>query len=117
MVKDNLGAHRVQQLVEALRRKALEKGVGLALAAHAVHNITAVAVGVHHAVHCVDIVLPIAVDGNGDVATALSLHQARQYGVLVAAVAALADADIVCIAGRQLVDDFPRAVLGAIVHK
>ena len=73
-----------------------------------VHNITAVAVGVHHAVHCVDIVLPIAVDGNGDVATALGLHQARQYGVLVAAVAALADADIVCIAGRQLVDNFPQ---------
>ena len=39
------------------------------------------------------------------------LHQARQHGVLVAAVAALADADIVLITGRQLVDDLPGAVL------
>ena len=117
MVEYDLGPHGVQQLIEAFGGKALEKGVGVPFAAHTVHNIAAVTVGVHHAVHGVDIVLTVTVDGDGDVAAALGLHQPGQHGVLVAAVAALADADIVRIARGQLVDDLPCAVLGAVIHK
>ena len=38
------------------------------------------------------VVLPFAVDGMVMSAAAFGLHQARQHGILVAAVAALADA-------------------------
>ena len=117
MVEYDLGPQGIQQLIEAFGGKALEKGVGVPLAAHTVHNITAVTVGVHHAVHGVDVVLTVTVDGDGDVAAALGLHQPGQHGVLVAAVAALADADIVRIARSQLIDDLPCAVLGAVIYK
>ena len=111
MVKDDLRAHGVEDFIEALRGKAFKKRVCLALAAHAVYDVAAVAVGVHHGVHRVDVVLPVAVDGNRNVAAAFRLHQARQHGILVAAVAALADADVMLVTGGQFVDDFPGAVL------
>ena len=111
MVKDNLRAHGVEDFIKALRGKAFKKCVGLALAAHAVHDVAAVAVGVHHGVHRVDVVLPVAVDGNRNVAAAFGLHQARQHGILVAAVATLADADVMLVTGGQFVDNFPRPVL------
>ena len=111
MVKDDLRAHGVEDFIEALRGEALKKRVCLALAAHAVHDVAAVAVGVHHGVHRVDVVLPVAVDGDRDVAAAFGLHQARQHGVLVAAVAALADACIVRVTRSQVTDNFPRPVL------
>ena len=111
MVKDNFRTHSIQDFVETLGGKTLEKRVGIPLAAHAVDDIATVAVGIHHAVHGVDVVLAVAVDGNGDVAAALCLHQARQHGVLVAAVAALADADVMLVTGGQFVDDSPGAIL------
>ena len=117
VVKDDLGAHGVEDFIEALRGKALKKRVGVALAAHAVHDVAAVAVGVHHGVHRVDVVLAVAVNGNRNVAATFGLHQARQHGILVAAVAALADADIVRVTRSQVTDNFPRPVLRAVVHK
>ena len=67
----------------------------------------------------VDVVLTVAVDGDGDVAAVAvqRLHQPRQHGVLVAAVAALGNADIVLVLCGKALDQLPRFVAGAIVDK
>ena len=51
------------------------------------------------------------VDGDGDVAAALGLHQPGQHGVLVAAVAALGDADIVLVLRGKILDQLPCCLL------
>ena len=118
MVVNNLGPHGVQQLVETFCRKALEEGIRIALGTHAVHNFAAIVhIGIYHGVHGVDIVLTVAVNGDGDIALVLGFHQTGQHCVLVTAVAALADADVVLVALGQVADDGPGFVLGAIVDK
>ena len=59
------------------------------------------------------------VDGDGNIAAVAvqCLHQPRQHGVLVAAVAALGDADIVLVLCGKALDQLPRFVAGAIVDK
>ena len=44
-------------------------------------------------------------------------HQARQYGVLVAAVAALRDADEVLILRGKALNELPGLVAGAVVYE
>ena len=117
VVVHHLGPHGVEQLVEPFGGEPLEKGVAGAAAAHAVHDLAAVPVGVHHRVHRVDVVLTVAVDGNGDVTLVFGFHQTCQHGVLVAPVAALADADIVRVLLGQVTDDGPGLVLGTVVDK
>ena len=117
VVVHHLGPHGVEQLVEPFGGEPLEKGVAGAAAAHAVDDLAAVPVGVHHPVHGVDVVLAVAVDGDGDVAAVLGFHQPGQHGVLVAPVAALADADIVRVACGQAADDLPGPVLRPVVDK
>ena len=118
MIVDHLGPHGVEQLVKALGGEALEKGVGVPLVAHAVHHLAVVvAVGIHHGVHGVDVILAVAVDGDGDVAFVPRLHQPGQNGVLMAPVAALADAKIMGVAFGQIADNLPGAVFGTVVHK
>ena len=117
MVIDDLGPHRVEKFVKPFGREALEKGIGIPLGTHAVNNLAAVAVGVHHCVHRVDVVLAVAVDRDCDIAAVFGFHQTGQHGVLVAAVAALADADVVRVAVCQLGDDLPCFILRTIVDK
>ena len=117
MVIDHLRAHGLQEFIKALRRGPLEKRVRLPAGAHAVDDLAAVPVLIHHPVHGVDVILPVAVDGDRDVAAVPGLHQPRENGALVSAVPALADPDAVRIFFRQLPDDVPCAVFAAVVHE
>ena len=85
VVEDDVGPQRVHQVVEALGGEPLEEGVGVPAAAHAVHHLRAVQILLHHLVHGVDVVLPVAVDGDGDVAAAgtpLLIGEARSVAWL-----------------------------------
>ena len=106
-------------MIKALGGEPLEEGVGVPAAAHTVHHLGTVQILFHHLVHGVDVVLTVAVDGDGDVAAVAvqRLHQPRQHGVLVAAVAALGNADIVLILRGKALDQLPRFVAGAIVDE
>ena len=117
MVVHHLRAHHVQQAVEALGGGALEEGVRLPAGAHAVDNFAPVQIGVHHIVHGVDVVLPVAVDADGDVALVHGLHQPGQHGVLMAPVAALGNAHKVPVLPGQIADDAPGVVPAAVVDK
>lgn len=117
MVIDDLRAHHREELIEALRGEALEEGVRLAAGAHAVDDLAAVEVSVDHRVHRVYVVLPVAVNGDRDIAFVLRLHEPGKNGVLVPAVAALADADIMLVRLRKLLDDVPRIILAAVVYE
>ena len=75
MVEDRLDAHRVQQLVESLGGEPLERGVGVARAAHAVDHVAALAVAQQHLGNLGHIVLPVTVQGHGDVAVSTALHE------------------------------------------
>ena len=61
VVVNNLGPHGVQQLVETFCRKALEEGIRIALAAHAVHDVVALVIVIDHLIYRVDIVLKVCV--------------------------------------------------------
>ena len=88
-----------------------------ALGAHAVHHVHARQVFVDHRVHGVDVVLAVAVDGNGHVGQVLGGHQARQQSVLMAAVAGKADAPVVLVRFSQASDDVPGLILGTVVDE
>ena len=117
VVIHDLRAHRGEEFIKALRGEALEEGVRLAAGAHTVHDLTAVEIRVDHRVHGVDVVLSVAVDGNRDVAVLARLHESGKDRVLVAAVAALADADIVLVPFGKLRNDLPRPVAAAVVDE
>ena len=106
-------------MVEALGGEPLEEGVGVAAAAHAVYHLGTVQILLHHLIHGVDVILPVAVDGNGDIAAAAvqRLHQACQYGILVAAVAALRNADEVLVLLCKALNELPGLILGAVVDE
>ena len=117
MVIDHLGPHHGQELVKALGGGPLEEGVRLPAGADAVDHLTAVMVGIHHGVHGVDVVLAVTVDGDGDVALILGLHQPGQHGVLMAPVAALANAQIVLVLAGKIGDNVPGSVLTAVIDE
>ena len=116
MVEHDVRAQRVHQVVEALGGEPLEEGVGVAAAAHAVDHLGPVQILLDHLVHGVDVVLPVAVDGDGDVAVA-GLNQSGQHGVLVAAVPALRNADEMLVFLCKFADQLPSGVLGAVVDE
>ena len=117
VIKHNLRAHCAEQLVEAFRREALEERVGITLGAHAVDDFAAVKVRIHHRVHGVDIVLPVAVDADGDVAAVFRLHQPCPDRPLVPSVAALRNALEARVFRGQRRDNLPRLVLAAVVDE
>ena len=119
VVEHDICAQGVHHMIKALGGEPLEEGVSVPAAAHTVHHLGTVQILFHHLVHGVDIVLTVAVDGDGDIAAVAvqRLHQPRQHGVLVAAVAALGNADIVLVLCGKALDQFPRFVAGAIVDK
>ena len=117
MVIDHLGPHHGQELVEALGSGPFEEGVRLPTGADAVDHLAAVMVGIHHGVHGVDVILPVTVDGDGDVALVLGLHQSGQDSVLVAPVAALADAQVMLVLAGQVTNNVPGFVLAAVVDE
>ena len=106
-------------MVEALGGEPLEEGVGVPAAAHAIDHLGPGEILPDHLVHGIDVVLTVAVDGDGNVAAAAveRLHQPGQHGVLVAAVAALGDADEVLVLSGKLLDEGPCGVAGAVVDK
>ena len=104
-------------MVEALGGEPLEEGVGVPAAAHAVDYLGAVQILFDHLVHGVDVVLAVAVDGNGHVGQVLGGHQARQQSVLMAAVAGKADAPVMLVRFSQASDDVPGLILGTVVDE
>ena len=52
---------------------------------------------VYHFIHGVDVILPVTVDGDGDVCHVLGRHQPSQQGILVAAVARKAHLSLIHI--------------------
>ena len=117
MIVDHLCAHFVQQLIEALGGEAFEKRIGIPVGTNAVDHLIALSIGRHHFVHGVDVVLTVAVDGDGNVAAVLCLHESGQYGVLVSAIPALANAKKMGILMGETGDDVPGGILTAVVHK
>ena len=117
VVVDDLRAHHCKELIEALRGEALEEGVCLAAGAHAVDDLAAIEISIDHRVHRVYVVLPVAVNGDRDIALVLRLHESGKDGVLVPAVAALADADIMLVRLCKLLDDAPCVILAAVVYE
>ena len=106
-------------MVKALGGEALEEGVCIAAAAHAVDHLGTVQILFNHLVHGVDVVLAVAVDGDGDIAAAAvqGFHQTGQHGVLVAAVPALRDPDEMLILFCKPGDELPCLIPGAVVDK
>ena len=118
VVEHDVRPQQVHQVVKPLGGKALEKGVGVPAAAHPVDHLGPGQVFADHLVHGVDVVLAVAVDGDGHVrAVVPGLHQPGQHGGLVAPVAALADADVVLVLAGKLADQLPGGVPAAVVHK
>ena len=117
MIEYDLCAHGIHDMIKALGGKSFKEGVCFALGAHAVHDLGTLQVFVDHAIHRVDVVLTVAVNRNGNVALVLGLHQTGENGVLMAAVAALADADIMRVLACKITDELPSAVFGAVVDE
>ena len=117
VVKDDVRSHPVHEMVEALGGEPLEEGVGIPLGAHPVHHLAALMVGFDHLIHGVDVVLPVAVDADGDVAPAAGLHQATQQGVLVAPVAGKAEPLEMLVFGAETLDEGPGVILAAVVDE
>ena len=105
-------------MIKALGGEPLKEGIGVPAAAHAVDHLGTVQIFLHHLVHGVDVILTIAVNGDGDVAVVgAGLHQARQHGVLMAPVPALGNADKMRILLCKAADELPGLVAGAIVDE
>ena len=117
VVIDDLRAHHREELIEALRGKALEEGVRLAAGTHTVDYLAAVEVSVDHRVHRVYVVLPVTVNGDRDIALVLRLHKSGKDGILVPAVAALADSDVMLVRLCKPLNDAPCVVLAAVVYE
>ena len=117
MVIHRFHAHRIQQLVVALGGKPFEEGIGIPFTSDTVDNLAAVQIGIHHGVHGADVILSVAVNGNGDIAFILGLHEPCQHCVLVAPVAALANAGEVAILPGKVSDNLPGSILGAVVDE
>lgn len=77
MVINGFGTHRAHHAVEGQRGGALEPGVGLALAAHAIDDVCALAPLVHHFGYGLHIVLEVGVDGHHHVGPVLGHGQPR----------------------------------------
>ena len=118
MVEHDIHAQRLHHLVKALGREALEERVGLALAAHAVNDLIALVIIVHHLVNGVDIVLQVRVHRDNHIRIVHSGQQARQQRVLMAAVAGEVHAGKhLRLLLVQLADNRPGVVAGAVVDK
>ena len=112
-----MNTHGIQQFVEALRGEAFEEGVGVPLGAHSVDYLAAFEIRLYHFVHRVDVVLTVAVNAYCDIAHILRFHETRQHGVLMSAVAALGNADVVFVLVGELLDYVPGIVLAAVVYE
>ena len=119
VVEDDVGPQGVHQVIESLGSKALEKCVCVPAAPHAVYHLGTLQILAHHFIHGVDVVLAVAVDGDGDIAAAAvqGFHQTGQHGVLVAAVPALRDPDEMLILFCKPGDELPCLIPGAVVDK
>ena len=117
VVVDHLCAHPVHKAIEALGCRALEPGITVPVGAHTVHHLAAVQIGLEHLIHGIDVILPVAVNGDGDITAILCLHQPRQHRVLVSPVPALANADEMLVLPRKAADQLPGAIPGAVVDK
>ena len=117
MVEHDLGAHRIQKLIEALRSKALEKRICLPLAADPVNDLISLQIPIYHFIHGVDIILAITVDGDRHITNIFRLHQTSENGILMPTVAALADTDIMGILTGKVADDLPRLITGTVIDE
>ena len=94
MVVDNFRPHLVHHFVKAFRRHPFEPGIGISAGADAVDDLAAVKILPDHLVHGIDVILPVTIDGDRNIAVLLGLHETGQNGVLVSAVSALCNPDI-----------------------
>ena len=117
MVIYHFRSHGRQYFIKTLRRKTFKKAVRFPAGTHPVDDIIAVEIGIDHLIHGVDVILPVTINGNGDIATVFRLHQASEYRILMPPVAALRDADIMPILFGQAADDLPGLIPAAVVDK
>ena len=91
MVINHFRTHPVQEFVVALRSVALEECICIPAGTHTVNDVAPVEISVYHLIHGVQIILPVTVNTDGDVAAVFRFHEPGQYRVLVAPVPALGD--------------------------
>ena len=93
MIINYFNPHFIQQFIETLCGKPFEKGICRSFTPHPINNLITCQILVHHLVHRIDIILPITIDGNGDITEILGFHQSCQHRILMSAISALGDAN------------------------
>ena len=74
MVENHICPHPVQQFIKALCGKALKESIRFTFASDAIDDFCAIQVCIHHFVHGIDIILPVTVNGNGNITLVLRFH-------------------------------------------
>ena len=117
MIVDNIGTEHAHQAVKRLRRGTLPEGIGLPVIAHTVHNVRAVQICRNHAIDRIDIILPVTVHADRNIAFLRRRLQSCQKRILMTAVAAERDARADGVLLRQTADQLPCPIGTAVIDK
>ena len=83
MIEDDIHPQRLHDLVKSLGRKALEEGIRIPLAAHAVNDVVSLVIGIHHRINGVDIILQVRIHGDHHIRVADCGEHPRQQSILM----------------------------------
>ena len=114
VIRDSADTEPTTQLVEALRRGALEPRIRLPAVTTTIDNITPLAIATHHVTDLLLIILQIGIDTH--ISIRRSRKEPRQHGPLMSEVAGKVHPAVQRILLHQPVDNFPSCIRAAIVH-
>ena len=117
MVRNRLAAKHMHQLVKQSCCRLFEKSVGITVIAHAIDNLTAILITFQELIQCFNILLQVCINCHNRICLASSSHHTCQNRTLMTVVAGKAQARILAVLARQLINNLPGAVLTAIVDK
>ncbi len=111
MIEYYLGSHCIQQLIKTLCRKPLEERIRITLASDSVDNLISLKILINHFAHSCNIILTIAIYGNGNITFVSRIHQTSQYYILMSAVSALGYSNKMFISLSQIRNNLPCFIL------